>query len=352
MTPNRHASAIQMAPRTAAIWRALQFAVWLIGAAIFICLIFWPALGILLFWNILIPAAPALLVLATGVWRNVCPLATCTLLPRHLGLSKRKKMSISQQGKFCLLAVLALYLIVPLRHSVFNVSGHATAILLFATAAVGTGMGILYEWKSGWCSSLCPIHPVEKLYGSNTLFELPNAHCDQCMNCLVPCPDSTPNIRPDSSHKTTYHRISGFLTIGGLPGFIWGWFHEPDVLRPPGGSNLIDVYAMPFLGLVFTLLLFWVLTKLLSAEQGKIVTAIFAATAVSCYYWYRLPSLLGFGKYPNDGFLVNLNDSLPLWSISLMTICTSIFFFYWIVFRQPGRNSWVIRPAFAKRRQV
>ena len=86
----------QISSRSVLIWRIAQAAVWLVGTAILVCLLFFPPIGVLLFWNILIPVAPALFVVATGVWRNVCPLATTFLLPRHLGLSKRKRVSVSQ----------------------------------------------------------------------------------------------------------------------------------------------------------------------------------------------------------------------------------------------------------------
>jgi hypothetical protein len=342
-------SGSQLSPRSIAIWRVVQFLVWLVGAIIFGCLLLYPDTGVLLFWNILIPIAPALIVLAPGIWRNVCPLASTVLFPRHMGWSKRMKMTVSQQGKLSLVAITALYLIVPLRHAVFNVSGHATAILLVAATLVGVVMGFVYEWKSGWCSSLCPVHPVEKLYGNNVLFELPNAHCHQCMNCVIPCPDSTPNIQPQASQKTIYHRISGFLTIGGLPGFIWGWFHEPDDRNHFTASGMMDIYSMPMAGLVVTLLLFWLLTKIFHEKRDKTITAIFAAASVSCYYWYRIPSLLGFGKFPDDGLLVNLRDAIPYWAILLTIILTTLFFFIWIVLRRSSKNSWVIRPEFESR---
>jgi len=163
--------------------------------------VFYPSVGLLLFWNILIPVAPLLFVLEAGLWRNICPLATTNLLPRHFGLSKRKKLSANQLGQFNLIAVLLLYLIVPLRHAVFNNNGIATGLLILSMVLAGSAMGLVYEWKSAWCSGLCPVHPVEKLYGSNTLFSLPNAHCYACQNCVVPCPDSTPNVHPVSSKK-------------------------------------------------------------------------------------------------------------------------------------------------------
>ena len=88
----------QLSKRSIRIWRIVQFAVWLVGATIMFCLIFLPDLGTTLFWNILIPVAPVLFVLGIGIWRNVCPLATTNLLPRHFGLSQRRKLTHRQLG--------------------------------------------------------------------------------------------------------------------------------------------------------------------------------------------------------------------------------------------------------------
>ena len=52
-------------------WRLLQGVFFAIGVVILAALFLKPALGLHLLWNVLIPVAPALLVLAPGVWRNV-----------------------------------------------------------------------------------------------------------------------------------------------------------------------------------------------------------------------------------------------------------------------------------------
>ena len=60
-------SGAQLSKQSITIWRIVQFAVWLVGAAILTCLLFFPPLGILLFWNVLIPIAPFLFVVAPGI---------------------------------------------------------------------------------------------------------------------------------------------------------------------------------------------------------------------------------------------------------------------------------------------
>lgn len=341
-------SGSQLSARSIRIWRIAQTAVWLAGAFILFCMLFFPSLGLLLFWDILIPLAPALFVVEAGLWRNVCPLATTNLLPRHWGISKRKKLSVTQLGFLNLAGVIILYTIVPLRHAVFNMNGLATGLLIIAMVAAGTVMGLFYEWKSAWCSGLCPVHPVEKLYGGNILFSLPNAHCSQCQNCVIPCPDSTPNIHPASAKKTFVQQLSGLLIIGGLPGFIWGWFHVPDETSSTV-NGLTGVYEMPLLGFAVTFIIYGILSSVLPVKSEKRLISIFAASGVSCYYWYRIPDLLGFGNFGDDGLLINLKKVLPAWSITATTVATTVFFFYWLVARKQNNRSWVIRPQFANK---
>ncbi|MFN8251897.1 MAG: hypothetical protein U0V75_08430 [Ferruginibacter sp.] len=343
---HRYRSGAALPAKSVLIWRVVQTIMWLVGFFIIFSLLFFPDLGILIFWNILIPVAPALLVVFTGLWRNVCPLGITALLPRHAGLSKRKKLSTLQLGKLNLIAVLLLYMIVPLRHAIFNSNGPATGILIISMAAVSMAMGMIYEWKSAWCSGLCPVHPVEKLYGINTVMTIPNAHCAHCMNCVVPCPDSTPNIHPQVSSKTIYHTLSGWLIAGGLPGFIWGWFHVPDEATFTSFAHAVQLYQLPLVGMAVTLVLYTILLQLLPAKYHNTVIRCFAAAAVSCYYWFRLPALFGFGKFNNDGLLISLRNILPAWSVSAICVAAMAFFFYWIVVRKPNKRSWVIRPAF------
>jgi hypothetical protein len=342
-------SGAQLSSRSILIWRIVQTAVWLIGATILTCLLFFPPIGVLLFWNILIPIAPFLFVVAVGVWRNVCPLATTNLLPRKLGLSQRKKMSPTQSGIFNLIAVIALYIIVPLRHAVFNMNGVATGIMIVVMAVIGVTLGFVYEWKSAWCSGLCPIHPVEKLYGANVFISMPNANCDNCQNCVVPCPDSTPNMTPIKATKTIYHRISGWMVVAGLPGFIWGWFNVPDYATLNSLNDALIVYKNPFIGFVVSSIIYFILLLITNNKKDKIITSIFAAAGVSLYYRYRIPALFGFGRFNEDGLLINLNGIIPEWLPHAITIVTTLFFFYWLVFRKPNHTSWVIRPEFAKK---
>ena len=57
-------------------WRVLQYFMLCVGMVTVALLLIRPDLGIPLMWNVLIPAAPALVTIAPGLWRNICPMAT------------------------------------------------------------------------------------------------------------------------------------------------------------------------------------------------------------------------------------------------------------------------------------
>jgi len=326
----------QLSPRSIMIWRIVQTLFWVVGVLILFNLIFFPTTGIHLFWNILIPIAPALLVVAVGVWRNICPMASTALFPRHMGFSKRKKLTMAQAGKLNLIALAALFVIVPLRHAVFDMNGLATALLIISLGLIAVIGGLFYEWKSAWCSGLCPVHPVEKLYSLNNRLSVPNAHCDTCYRCVTPCPDTTPGINPLSSNIATYHKLTGLLMVGAFPGFVWGWFQVPDFPGITGVEQIIGIYMQPILGLSITSVLFLILWIFI--PEGTLIS-IFSAAAVSCYYWFRIPALFGFGIFPGDGMLINLTELLPEWSMTVAVIATTFFFFWWIVFSKRNEIS-------------
>jgi hypothetical protein len=139
------------------------------------------------------------------------------------------------------------------------------------------------------------------------------------------------------------------MIIGGLPGFIWGWFHVPDTIVIKNLENFVSVYYMPMVGLATTAILYFNIDKIIKAEHKRKLISIFAAAGVSCYYWYRLPAWIGFGTFQDDGLLIDLSKSLPIWMVPAMRMVTTGFFFYWLVLRKPNKQSWVVRPNFAKK---
>ena len=63
-------------------WRAIRTVVWLGALVVAGLLIAVPDTGLKVMWKGVIPALPLLFMVAPGVWRNICPLATSNQTPR------------------------------------------------------------------------------------------------------------------------------------------------------------------------------------------------------------------------------------------------------------------------------
>ncbi len=322
----------------------MQIAVWLVGVAIFVALLGAPTIGLHAFWNVLIPVAPAVVVFVPGVWRNVCPLASTALFSRKVGLfsrrtgeSTRRKVPYVWQGRLLLSGVVLLFALVPLRHIVFDLNGPATALLIAALAAVAVFMGAVFEWKSGWCSGTCPVHAVERLYGSAPVVVPRNAHCTECFSCTQPCVDSTADVGFVPVPNGRVRGLARTLMIGGFPGFVWGWFQVPDYAGAAGWSHAGIAYAYPLLGAAATLAVYRL--------AGRRANHWFAAAAVACYYWYRLPALFGWGPFPGDGMLVDMTGIWTAWFPFVSRAVTTALFAWWLGLRKSNRRGWLVRPA-------
>jgi hypothetical protein len=322
-------------------WRILQAVVLGAGAFITVALFVAPELGLHLLWNVLIPVAPALLVVAPGFWRNVCPMGTVSLLPRHFGLSKRRVLSVAAQGRLVVGALALLLLIVPLRHVILDTNGPAIGAALVLVALLAAVLGAVFEWKSAWCSGLCPVYPVELLYGQEPVVSVRNAHCRACENCVAPCKDGTPALQPANANASKPAVWAGTLIAGGFPGFIWGWYQVPTWRGYEGFAHLDVAFGLPLAAMLASFAAFMLLRTLLSAA---ILTRVFAAAAVSIYYWFKLPVMLGFGD--PDAALVDVHMLLGAKFALLLPLLATALFFFLLVYRRGGAV-WAKKPTVA-----
>lgn len=333
------------APPSQKKWKAAQAILFVAGTALLLCLIFLPETGINLFWNFLIPIAPALFVFSAGLWRNICPLSTFSLFPNQFRFSKKRIMDTRTNEWFCVAGIVLLFILVPMRHLLFDTSGMATAILLASMALVAFVLGSVFDQKSAWCSGACPIHAVEKLYGEKTKFTMPNARCGSCSNCVGPCPDSTPAFQATHVvYRSLFKKATCFLT-GAFPGFVWGWFQVPDYSGAVSLSQIVNAFAWPWVGALVTYSVFLFGRRFLDKRFHSVWTSFFAGAAVACYYWFRIPALFGFGTFPGDGMLIDMNGTVPPWSIYLVQIPVSALFIWWFYFKNgEEQKEWAVRP--------
>jgi len=338
VSPTRYrptANSRTVSPKERPIWLVLQTALFLVGVVLVGLLLFWPEAGIALMWFLLIPIAPALVTILPGLWRNICPMATMHMLPQKLGISRNIRMPEWGAATLAVIGMILLFVVVPMRRIGLNVDGPLTAIMLLSAAVVAFGMGALFEMRSGWCTSLCPIHPVERLYGTNPALTFRNARCDLCEGCSNPCPDSTPEMTPTvSGAATKVQEFLGNFLVGSFPGFVWGWYQVPDYA--PDQVNTLAVmttYVWPLGACIVTYIVFKIGEHILRYKDNAraILHRVFAAAAISTYYWYRLPGPASL---------------LPDWFPLVSHMVTTPFFFWFLVLRAP-KASWLKRPVMA-----
>ena len=107
-------------------------------------------------------------------------------------------------------------------------------------------------------------------------------------------------------------------------------------------------FAWPFLGLSISLLLYLALRSWLGQPRERMLVRVFAAAAVSSYYWFRLPALFGFGMFSGDGMLVDLTSTLPAWFPIASQLTTTLLFAYLLVWRhREPQGTWTVRPPFS-----
>jgi len=134
---------------------------------------------------------------------------------------------------------------------------------------------------------------------------------------------------------------------GGFAGFVWGWYQVNTYAAGDGWDHLATVYGVPLAGLGVTLAVFLAMKRLLPRRRGKLLMHGFAAAAIACYYWYRLPPLFGFAPSQADT-LIDLSGALPAWTPAAMRVATIGLVCGWLVARTDTERTWAGRPPFAR----
>lgn len=270
------------------IWRIGQ----ILGVAVTVLLIagfFWradTALNIL--WNVLIPILPATFLITPALWRGLCPLATLNTLPN--GLFSRKNLSTRALPMVGAVGIALLVVLVPARRFLFNDNGTALAIVVILVAVAAFCLGTVFDLKAGFCNAICPVLPVEKLYGQHPLLNVSNPRCLPCTLCTPKgCLDLASTKTLTQTLGPSHHSHAWLKTIYGafaaaFPGFIVGYYTTTDVPLSAAGSVYLHVALWAAGSYLVTALLVLGLNV-----QAKHALPVLAAAAVGIYYWFAAP---------------------------------------------------------------
>lgn len=274
------------------LWRAAQMLGLVLTAALVAGLFLVPEAALSLLWDIAIPILPATFLINPVVWRNVCPLGTLNMLTGgRLGVNPLPERLLAGANAF---GIVLLLLMVPARRFAFNTDGPVLAVTIVAVAVLALALGAFFQRKGGFCNAVCPVLPVERLYGQSPLVRIGNAHCADCSQCVSrACIDIAPAKsiaqtlgRANRSHSWLKTGYGIFATS--FPGFVLGYYLTLD--GPPSSAGTV------YLIVAATMLASHAASQLL--VRGLRLSAdtalrLLGALAIGLYYWFAGPVIAG-----------------------------------------------------------
>jgi hypothetical protein len=281
---------IRISSTRSSVWRAAQLvAVGLTGILV-IALFVWPDETAYFLWQMVIPLLPAVFLVNPMLWRNICPLASLNTLA---GSRARARPLAGRQSQTAWsLGIVLLAILVPARRFLFNTSGPALAVTIMAVGVMAVVAGMLFARRAGFCNAICPVLPVEKLYGQAPLVRVSSARCGDCSVCTpVGCIDlaagKTVNQTLGPARRTAgWVRTPFGAFAAAFPGFIVGYFTVDD----GGLSTAATVYTHIAL-FAFASFAIVALTAAATKVSSRHWLRLLGGAAFLLYYWYAAPGL-------------------------------------------------------------
>jgi nitrite reductase (NADH) large subunit len=272
------------------VWQLIRAGSVLAYLAVIVTLFVRPADGLFIFFKIIVPLWPALFFVAPGVWRNICPLAASNQIPRIAGFTREGTAPGWLARNGFLIAATLFFGIVGARIAGLDRNGPAMGIVLAVIIASALTGGVLLKGKSGWCSSVCPMLPLQRTYGQTPFVTSPNSHCRPCVGCTKNCYDFKPRAawQADMADPDPTWSAPRMLFAAALPGLIVGFF----TLQDRAGTSISEKYALLVLFVLVSIGLFYAIHAV-SRLSRAMMTVGFAAVALNLFYWFGGPIVTG-----------------------------------------------------------
>ncbi|MCB8982535.1 MAG: FAD-dependent oxidoreductase [Ardenticatenaceae bacterium] len=285
------------------LWEISRLGSVIAAISLALILIISPDTGLFILWKLVIPVLPLTFLTLPGLWRNVCPLAAFNQTPRLCNFSRALTPPKWLKDYGFIIGMISFFVLASSRKWLFNKSGPASGLLLLGALLGAFIGGLLYKGKSGWCSSICPLYPVQRLYNQTPFKVIPNNYCTPCVGCTKNCYDFNPGTAylADIHDPDRHYANSRKFFAAAMPGFILAFFTLPDV---PAISPLA-LYAQMLLYMFISIALFTVADTFIKVSPNKL-TAVWGAAAFSLFYWFVLPAWL-------TSVTGLLGLSLPVW---------------------------------------
>ena len=272
-----------------AVWQVLRIVMLAFILIVSVGLFFSPERSLPIFWGILVPILPLLLVIAPGLWRQVCPMAFANQIPRMFGFSKNRDLPMALKSRAFTVAVVLFAGFVFLRAPLLNHSGQILGLSLPSAIVLAFVGGVVFKGRSGWCGTFCPLGPIQRSYGQAPLVVVRNGFCSSCVGCQKNCYDFNPRaaVFSDVFDDDAIYASQRRLFMGLLPGLIFGFF----VLGTAVPQNLISYWASLGIFCAASMGLYSLAISFLSVDPYRASLA-FSALALAIFYWFSGPTLV------------------------------------------------------------
>ncbi|MBM4193146.1 MAG: hypothetical protein FJ202_02030 [Gemmatimonadetes bacterium] len=270
-------------------WRAAQFVGIVLTLVLLYGLVTAPTFSLKLLWDVVIPVLPLTFLLNPMIWRNVCPLASLNEFSG--GQAAGRVIPAGALRMSWAIGIILLALMVPARRFLFNTEGVVLAATIAAVAALALAGGFVFRRRAGFCSSICPVLPVERLYGQAPLVPMHGVRCDLCTVCTpLGCLDltgtkSVPQTVGPLRRESNWWRTSFGAFAAAFPGFIIGYF---TVANGPLGAALA-VYGHILLYSAVSFLAVATLATILGIRSA-VALPFLGAISIGAYYWFAAPA--------------------------------------------------------------
>jgi hypothetical protein len=243
-----------------------------------------------LVWGIIVPLLPITLLISPALWRGICPLSTLNEAGNRLGGTT--PLSPRDERRFAIVGLVLFAVLVPARHLVFDQDAVILTGTILGVGVLAVVLGARYQQRSAFCNGLCPILPVERLYGQSPLVAIGRGRCATCAVCT---PRGCLDLAGDKALAQTLGHARrdqrwlatplGFFAAA-LPGFIVGFNQLSDAPVP----SFAQAYVVPLGAALGSVAATAILVALLRpAARGAIVAL--SASAITLHYWYAGPTL-------------------------------------------------------------
>jgi hypothetical protein len=279
------------------LWRIAQGAGVLLTVVLLVALWIRPAVALHVLWDMVIPLLPAVFLVNPHLWRNACPLATLNDGASRWAVRSQIDPAVTRAGWVVGLGL--LFVLVPARRFLFNEGGPALALTIVVVAIIALVGGFQVSRRAGFCSSICPVLPVEKLYGQSPLVSLAQVRCVACTVCTpIGCidlagPKTIAQTIGPLRRDTGWIRTAFGAFAAAFPGFIIAYFTTengplsaaPAVYARVAGFSLASYAAVAAVVAAFRL-------------RAAVAVPVLGACALGLYYWYSTPTLVDAYRLP------------------------------------------------------